>query len=440
MSDQKPQTRLDFDFVLFGSTIALMVIGILFIYSSGINSDGMLVSNEFVKQIIWASLGIGLLLLFSFLDYARLEDYSAYIYGGMVLILIYTRLFGKVVNGARSWLGVIGGFGIQPSEFMKIAAILFLARFLSQSKRGMSDFARLGISCAIIGLPMLLILSQPDFGTSIVFIPILLFMMFVAGIRASYIVYIAATVGLTGFLTILPLWQKFILKRSVPLFQFFTTVPYCLILLLVIGIIFALALWGFLAFKKKYYYWIAFVSSFIGLSTAMSLLAHKFLQEYQIKRLIVFLDPNIDREKSGWNIIQSLTAIGSGGFFGKGFLQGTQSHLHYLPQQSTDFIFSIIAEEIGFLGCAVIFVLFLAILARCTYVIKNVKDDFGVLIAAGVSSMVFFHFIVNVGMAMGAMPITGIPLLFLSYGGSSLWAALIGIGLVLSIYVRRFRH
>jgi rod shape determining protein RodA len=440
MSDQKPQTRLDFDFILFGSTIALMIIGILFIYSSGINSDGLLVSNEFVKQIIWAALGIGLLLLFSFLDYARLEDYSAYIYGGMILILIYTRLFGKVVNGARSWIGIIGEFGIQPSEFMKIAAILFLARFLSNSKRGMSDFSRLSLSCVIIGAPMLLILSQPDFGTSIVFIPILLFMMFVAGIRTSYLVYIGASVGLTGFLTILPLWQKFILKRSVPLFQFFTTVPYCLILLLVIGIIFALALWGFLAFKKKYYYWIAFVSSCIGLSTAMSLLAHKFLQEYQIKRLIVFLDPNIDREKSGWNIIQSLTAIGSGGFFGKGFLQGTQSHLHYLPQQSTDFIFSIIAEEIGFVGCAIIFVLFLAILMRCTYIIKNVKDDFGVLIAAGVSSMVFFHFIVNVGMAMGAMPITGIPLLFLSYGGSSLWAALIGIGLVLSIYVRRFRH
>jgi rod shape determining protein RodA len=440
MSDQKNQSRIDYDFVLFGSTIALMIIGILFIYSSGINSDGLLVSNEFVKQIIWASLGVGLLLLFSFLDYARLKDYSAYIYGGFILILIYTRIFGKVVNGARSWLNLVGDFGIQPSEFMKIAAIIFLARFLTDSKRNMSDFSRLGISCAIIGVPMLLILSQPDFGTSIVFIPILLFMMFIAGIKASYLIYIALTVAATGFLTILPLWQKFILKQSLPIFQVFTTTPYCFILLAVILAIFGLALWGFLTFKKKYYYWIAYLSSCLGLSMGASLLAHKVLQEYQIKRLIVFLDPNIEGQKSGWNIIQSLTAIGSGGLFGKGFLQGTQSHYQYLPQQSTDFIFSIIAEEIGFFGCLVIFGLFLAILWRCLYIVKNVKDDYGVLIAAGVSAMVFFHFIVNVGMAMAIMPITGIPLLFLSYGGSSLWAALLGIGLVLSVYIRRFRH
>jgi rod shape determining protein RodA len=287
---------------------------------------------------------------------------------------------------------------------------------------------------------MVLILSQPDFGTSLVFIPILIAMAYVSGLRLSHVVYMLLTVFGIGFLTVIPFWQKYIAKRSFPIFQVLTDQPYSYLSLLVIVVIFALALWGYLAFKKKYYYWIAYVFSNFGLSVGISMLAHKVLKEYQIMRLIVFLDPSVDPRGSGWNIIQSTTAIGSGGFFGRGFLQGTQSHYRFLPQQSTDFIFSIISEEIGFFGCVLIFFLFLLILIRCVYVMKNVRDGFGVNIAAGVSSMVFFHFFINVGMAMGIMPITGIPLFFLSYGGSSLWAALLGIGLVLSIHIRRFRH
>ena len=156
-------------------------------------------------------------------------------------------------------------------------------------------------------------------------------------------------------------------------------------------------------------------------------------------RLIVFLDPSIDPHGSGWNIIQSMTAIGSGGIWGKGFLQGTQSHYRFLPEQSTDFIFSIIAEEIGLVGGLIILGLFLFILYRCIYVMQHVHDSFGGLISAGVSSMIAFHLLINIGMAMGIMPVTGIPLFFLSYGGSSLLTAALGIGFVLSIYIRRFK-
>ena len=156
-------------------------------------------------------------------------------------------------------------------------------------------------------------------------------------------------------------------------------------------------------------------------------------------RLIVFIDPSIDPRGSGWNILQSMTAIGSGGFAGKGFLQGTQSHYRYLPQQSTDFIFSIIAEEWGFLGGFAVFALFFVILRRCILLLKTVKDNYANYVVAGVMGMVFFHFMINSGMVMGIMPITGIPLFFLSYGGSSLWTVLLSIGLLLGISARRYR-
>jgi len=157
-------------------------------------------------------------------------------------------------------------------------------------------------------------------------------------------------------------------------------------------------------------------------------------------RLIVFLDPNVDPLGSGWNIIQSITAIGSGGPFGMGYLQGTQSHYRFLPQQSTDFIFSILSEEWGFLGGLVVFILYGTILARSLIIIKKTENNFGALVATGIAAMYFFHFMVNIGMVMGMMPITGIPLLFVSYGGSSLWTAMTASGLLMSINMRRLDH
>ena len=154
---------------------------------------------------------------------------------------------------------------------------------------------------------------------------------------------------------------------------------------------------------------------------------------------IITMDPSIDPRGSGWNILQSITAIGSGGFLGKGFLQGTQSHYRYLPQQSTDFIFSIIAEEWGFFGGFIVFSLFFVLMHRCVGIMKTVRDHYALYVVAGITGMIFFHFLINVGMVMGIMPITGIPLFFLSYGGSSLWVILIAMGLVLGISARRYR-
>lgn len=428
----------EMDLVMLGATLALMLMGILSIYSSGVTAEGVLVSKEYLKQIVWAVSGLVLMALASLLDYKRVKDYSFFVYLAFAFILVFTRLFGKVVNGARSWIGLFGDIGIQPSEFMKVATILFLAQYLSESEHE-SSLRRLTISFAIIFLPLALILSQPDFGTALVFFPIFVFMIFIAGLDRRYIVFIVTFCLSTFFLLVLPLWEKHILHTPTKFLFVLYRPPYSYILVAASLLILGLSAWGWISFKKKYYFWIAYISLIASGSLAASIVAQKVLKEYQVMRLIVFLDPSIDPRGSGWNILQSITAIGSGGIAGKGFLQGTQSHYRYLPQQSTDFIFSIIAEEWGFLGGFLVFALFFILLRRCILLIKTAKDAYAEYVVAGIMGMIFFHFLINAGMAMGIMPITGIPLFFLSYGGSSLWAVLISIGFLLGISARRYR-
>jgi rod shape determining protein RodA len=428
---------LEIDFSLLLAALFLSVFGILFIYSSGLSSSGVLVSNEYIRQIIWATGGLIIALALPVFDYRRFRDFSLYLYLGTLALLLYTCLFGRLVNGARAWIG-IGTFGIQPSEFAKITTILFLARYLGDTRRSAKGFPRFLISCFIVFIPMGLILIQPDFGTSLVFIPILLVMTFIAGISVKYVFFLSACLIFTGILMVLPLWQSYILHNSLPSLLILTNSRFILIAILALGAVAAIAVFGFIKYKKRYFFWIAYSVTVVVLSLGASFLSHRVLKDYQIMRLIVFLDPDVDPRGAGWHIIQSVTAIGSGGFTGKGYLQGTQSHYRFLPQQSTDFIFSIFTEEWGLLGGLLVFVLFLLICLRLVRIMKTTSDPFGTYICAGLSAMYVFHFLVNVGMTMGIMPITGIPLLFMSYGGSALVSAMTGIGLALSIYVRRF--
>ncbi|MDR1469768.1 MAG: rod shape-determining protein RodA [Spirochaetaceae bacterium] len=429
----------EIDFPLLIASIVLTVFGILFIYSSGITSTGELVSDEYIKQIVWGSSGLLLVLFLALIDYRRIYHLSRYLYLGTLALLVYTCVAGRYVGGARAWIG-IGGFGVQPSEFAKLTTIIFLAQYLDSSKRAKNEPARFILSCMIVFVPMALILLQPDFGTSLVFIPILLSMTFVAGIATRYIVFMVLCIALSGILLVLPLWQEFILNTNFALVDMLAGRTFFLLAVLLLTLIFVLAFIGFLTSKKKYFYWIDYGSSVTAISLCLSFLGRKVLKDYQIMRLLVFLDPNIDPRGSGWHIIQSMTAIGSGGLYGKGFKQGTQSHYRFLPQQSTDFIFSIFAEEAGLVGGIFVFVLFLLIFFRLTRILKSTSDPFGIYLTTGVCSVYFFHFIINVGMTMGIMPITGIPLLFMSYGGSALLSAMAGIGLCLSVYVRRFQH
>lgn len=426
------------DFILLFPVLVLTIIGVMFIYSSGISAAGIQTSNEWTRQIVWGSAGLVLIIGLTLIDYKRIYGFALYFYLATLLMVAYTVFFGKLVNGARSWIG-IGSFGIQPSEFAKITTIILLARYLDATKGNPASFKRFIVSCVIVFVPMVLILMQPDLGTSLVFIPILIVMTFIANVRLRYILFFIILIGLTGVLLVLPLWQSVILNNIFPPIQLLGNSRFILIVCGGLGVISVVALVGYLLYKKAYFFWIIYTLMAGVLSLGMSFVGRKILQEYQIMRLIVFLDPDVDPLGAGWHIIQSMTAIGSGGFMGRGFLQGTQSHYRYLPQQSTDFIFSIFSEEAGFAGGVIVFALFLIVNLRLIRIMRQSSDPFGIYITAGLSGVFAFHFLINVGMAMGIMPITGIPLIFMSYGGSSLLSAMAGIGLVESVYVRKLQ-
>ena len=425
-----------FDFALCFSVLALTVTGILFIYSSGVNSSGVSVSNEYLKQILWAVSGFAILLYISVNDYRRIADRTLLLFVVTVAVLVYTRIFGRYVNGARSWIG-IGELGIQPSEFSKILYILYLAHYLDISEKTEKPFVRFVKAGVIMLVPMALILSQPDLGTSSVFFPIFLTICLLAGLPLRYIVMVFLFGVCTILFTILPYWDDIVLGRSLAVMRVFTDSKITLITTIILSSVLGLAVSGYWFFKTKYYYWISYVAGLLLFSLLTSLLAGKVLKEYQIMRLIIFLNPYIDERGAGWNIIQSITAIGSGGLSGQGYLQGTQSHYRFLPQQSTDFIFSILTEEWGFLGGITVFILYGIIFARGIRIIKSAGNRFGSLTACGSVTMLAFHFLVNIGMVMGIMPITGIPLFFLSYGGSSLWTAMAATGILMSISMKK---
>jgi rod shape determining protein RodA len=437
MNDER--SVLGIDVILILATAALMTVGILFIYSSGVTSDGVSFSREWIRQIIWVSIGVGILIAVSVVDYARVRDLAPYLYLGAVIILVGTLFIGRVVNGARSWIG-IGELGVQPSEFAKIVTIVFLARYLEQ-RAGRAGELRVFVSAGAIALlPMLLVLAQPDLGTALVYVPVFLVMAWTAGARTSQVMFVILVGLLTIVLTVMPTWATDFRPDDTSLGAALAPTRTMLALGGGFALIAVIGILGLLVMKRRYFGWILYGASIPLVSILGSFAGRRVLPDHALMRLIVFLDPYVDPRGAGWNIIQSVTAVGSGGVSGKGWLDGTQSHLQYLPQQSTDFIFSILAEEWGFLGAVGVFIGFALIVARGLIIASKAKDNFASYVATGVVTMIFFHVFVNVGMAIGVMPITGIPLLFLSYGGSSLWTALIGIGLLMSIYQHRYRY
>ena len=438
MSDERNKPFLTIDPLLALAVVGLMTIGILFIYSSGVNSNGVLITSEYLKQILWAGVALSILVSFSYINYNLLRDLSFWIYLIFLILLILTLLFGRVVNGAKAWIGFFG-LGGQPSEFSKIATILFLARFLANKRTEIQDWRVFLQAFIIVAAPMLLILRQPDTGTTLVFIPIFLLMMFMAGARVRHILYLACTGILSFVLALIPAVETIIYHDPNGLGNLLTDPKVLLIVGGVLFLIVFLCIFGFRQYKQRTYYWLAYLFSIILISFLLAYLLRSILKDYQVMRFIVFLDPSVDPKGSGWNLIQSMTAIGSGGIFGKGFLLGTQSHYRFLPMQSTDFIFSILGEEWGFFGAFAVFSLFMILLFRMLYVMQIIKDNFGVLAISGFVGMFFTHVFVNVGMTVGIMPVTGIPLYFLSYGGSSLIAGSLAVGITMNINSRRFR-
>lgn len=425
-----------FDFLLLFAVLSLITLGTMFIYSACVNSDGILVSNQYIKQIVWAVVGLVFVAALAFFDYRILEKYAVHLFLMLIALLVMVR-FTRAVNGAHSWLG-FGSFKIQPSEFCKIFFIIFLARYLDKSKKS-NPLKRFIVSILIFSVPFGLIMIQPDMGTASVFFIILFFMLLFAEIPLRYILMFFFGAALTVYFLVFPEWHARIAQRTIPLNSILTNIKLRGIVILATGAVCITGIIGNFIYKEsRYFYWISCVFGLVCVSLVLSYVGGKFMKEYWITRLIIFLKPESDPLGSGWQTLKSLTTVGSGGLFGKGFLNGRLIHSGYLPEPDTDFIFGSFSEEFGFVGAIVIFALYFILFARNLSIIKNCTIPFGTYIASGIFGMFFWHFVENIGMVISCMPITGIPLMFMSYGGSSIWTALIAIGLLMSIRYRKY--
>lgn len=372
---------LRMDWILFGILAFLCTMSVAVIYSATYTSEDPGLRDAYVQQMYWIPIGMVAYFLAALVDYKWWVRVAPYFFAVMLVMLVAVLLFGTVVNGARSWFR-FGSVGVQPAEIYKISFILMTAAVLNWRRKYIKGFVTFVLIVMLTACPALLVLAQPDFGSAAVLFPIAGVMMFVAGVRLFYL--------------------------------FVPTMLICL----------ALAWSYFGVFKQNL--------------TEEETLALG-LKNYQLARIKTFYDPNLDPKGAGWTINQSLIAIGSGGWDGKGWLNGTQNVLGYLPKNIAynDFIFSVIGEERGFVGGATVIILEGLILLACLRVAWCARDGTGSLIAAGVMAMLFTHIFVNIGMTIKVVPITGIPLPFMSYGGTFLLVCLTGMGLVQSVWIHR---
>jgi len=423
----KKQRKYNYDFILIIAVILLSLIGVIFISSSGLDIALNRVHSSYIKQSIFLLISLFVTVFFSFIQIDSLKRFSLWFYILLIAILIITLVLGREVNGAKSWL-FIG----QPSEFGKILFIFALSYYYSliREKQLIHFIIALGLTC----IPVSLILLQPDFGTAIVYFVITFFISFTAKIPIKYLFFFVFFLIFFSLFTLLPIVDKYLQNSTFFLVTILNSQFYTKILLLIFIITCLLALIGFLYFNDKIYYTITYFTFILSLSLIASLGIRSFLKPYQEHRLVSFVNPSLDEKGISWNINQVMIAIGLGGFNGQGLFKGTQSHNFYVPEQSTDFIFSIIAEEWGFLGSFLVLFLYFIIFLRLILTLSYANSSYHMYLVSGVLGFIFAHFFINIGMVIGYMPVTGIPLIFLSYGGSSLLSAWLGIGIALSAY------
>lgn len=350
------------------------------------------------RQLVWIAASVLIAFGLFFFDYKFFDSFAYVIYGVLIALLLFILIGGKEVAGSKSWVG-IGGFGLQPSEFAKFATAFALARYLDHPTRKLENLNTLGISFAIILLPMGLIVLQGDTGTALVFAALVI-PMFREGMPPQLLI-VAVSIFAVFILTLL-------VSQTV--------------LLAGIAIITLLALGLNARYPKRVLYIIASAIVVTLAVRSVDFILTEVLKPHQQKRVLSLVNPNIDPLGAGWNVTQSKIAIGSGGFAGKGFLEGTQTKFDFVPEQTTDFIFCTIGEEQGWIGSIFLVALFTALLLRLAYLAERQKSTFSRIFGYSVVSIIFFHFTVNIAMTIGLFPVIGIPLPFFSYGGSSLWA------------------
>ncbi|HSD64041.1 MAG TPA: rod shape-determining protein RodA [Ignavibacteriaceae bacterium] len=398
--------RDKFDFGLFIPCLVLFCIGLAAIYSSTIHHPTA--SGNFEKQLIW---GIGAFLIF-FITYSvptnsfRLIAIPLYLLS--LILLAAVLVMGRQISGAKSWLD-LGSVGFQPSEFAKIGTILVISKYLSRNNSNIESFQDI-IFALIIGLiPVGLILLEPDMGTALVFIGVILLMIFWKGI-SLFGLFIVLSPGIVA------------LSSLFGLYYFIGAIILVIIALLL--------------FRKDIFY----SGSIFALNLAAGFFAdyvYRVLSPHQQNRIKSFVDPMADPLGAGYNAIQAKVAIGSGGFWGKGFLAGNQTQLQFIPEQWTDFVYCVIGEEFGFIGSFITLVLFLIIFIKILRIASNAKDEFLSLVTIGILGVYFVHLVVNIGMTVGIVPVIGIPLPFVSYGGSSLMVNMFMLGITANVYRTR---
>lgn len=381
---------------------ALVLAGWLNIYAAEydpeIDQSIFDISTSAGKQLIWIGTSVLIAFTIFFFDYKFFDSFAFVIYGIFMALLLFILIGGKEVAGSKSWVG-IGGFGLQPSEFAKFATAFALAKYLNHSTRKLTDLNTLGVSFIIILLPMAMTILQGDTGTALVFAALVV-PMFREGMPPLLLI-VAISIILVFLLTLL-------VSQTV--------------LLAGIAIITLLAL-GLNARNPKRLVYIVVSAIVVTFSVrSVDFILTDVLKPHQQKRILSLINPNIDPLGAGWNVTQSKIAIGSGGFAGKGFLEGTQTKFDFVPEQTTDFIFCTIGEEHGWLGSIVLLGLFTTLLLRLVYLAERQKSTFSRVFGYGAIGIIFFHFTVNIAMTIGLFPVIGIPLPFFSYGGSSLWA------------------
>lgn len=353
-----------FDWRMAGTTVVLVGIGILTIWSGNLGSPSPLKQTLYLRQTLWLILGLVGLLVGSVINYRMLARFAYPLFGFLVILVLLVDLLGEG-SGAQRWIRV-GAWSIQPSEFMKLALIIFLARYFEDRKERLGDLRLLVIAAGIAMIPILLVLGQPDLGTAALMGLVTVSMLLLVGLRIKHLLVL----GIAGAALTPVLWT--------------------------------------------------------------------FLKAYQRRRILVFLSPQLDPLGAGYHITQSKIAVGSGELWGKGLKAASQSQLNFLPASHTDFIFAVLAEQWGFIGCLVVLVLYYFLVTRGLEVASEAKDLFGALMGFGIIAMIMIQLFVNVGMVAGVMPVVGIPLPLLSYGGSSLLVTCLGIGLLINVHMRRF--
>ena len=352
------------DWVLVGTSLLLALVGVAMVFSathSGRHPD------LYLKQLALAGVGVLGMVAAAAFDYRRLADRAILLYGASVVALLYVLRFAPLIAGTRRWV-VFGGLQLQPSEFVKVAAAVFVAKVFADFRQESLGIREVALPGAAVGLLALLVAREPDLGTAACLVPVFLSVAFLAGLRMRAVAGLGATLLLAAAL------------------------------------------------------------------------AWPFLHDYQRTRIYTFLDPSLDPRGAGYQKIQSQIAVGSGGLLGRGYLGGSQAQLGYLPARHTDFVFSVLAEEAGFVGVVIVLGLYLLLLWRMLETARLARDRLGAFLVAGITAGFGFQVVYNVAMVAGLVPVKGLPLPLMSYGGSSVLSSLMGVGLILSVRIRRFAN